>query len=140
MALLGILLVGMTGALAELLLLGHDEDAIQLVPVVLTASGLVVVVVNALRAGPTSVRALQALMLLFAAAGLAGVYFHYRANVEFQLELEPQLSGPALLWKVLRAKAPPALSPGLMVQMALVGLAFTWRHPALHARDEGGSR
>ena len=62
------------------------------------------------------------------AAGLAGLYFHYRANVEFQLESDPTLAGRALLMKVLEAKAPPALAPGVMIQLGLVGLAYTLRY------------
>ena len=58
-------------------------------------------------------------MLLFLAAGAAGVYYHYRANVEFQRETDPSLAGRALLWKVLQAKVPPALAPGVLVQLGL---------------------
>ena len=67
-------------------------------------------------------------MVLFVAAGLAGVYYHFAANVEFQRETDPALRGSALLWKALHAKVPPALAPGVMVQFGLVGLAYTYRH------------
>ena len=76
----------------------------------------------------TSALVLRALMLLFLAAGATGIYLHYAANVEFQRETDPNLSGRALLWSVLQAKVPPALAPGVMVQLALVGLAYTYRH------------
>jgi hypothetical protein len=66
-------------------------------------------------------------MLVFLAAGAAGLYYHYRANVEFQLESDPSLTGRALLWKVMRAKVPPALAPGVMVQLGLIGLVYTYR-------------
>jgi hypothetical protein len=58
---------------------------------------------------------------------LAGVYLHYLGNREFQLELDPSLSGLSLLGKVLHAKAPPALAPGHMSLMGLLGLAATYR-------------
>ena len=67
-------------------------------------------------------------MLGFVVAGLAGVYYHYRANLEFQLETDPSLAGSALLWRVLAAKAPPALAPGVMIQFGLLGLAYTYRN------------
>ena len=137
--LLGIFLLGSVGTIIELLLLAHDEDATQLIPLVLLGVGLVVAAWNAASAGRASVRALQIVMLLFIAAGVAGIYYHYAANVEFQLELEPSLGGTALLWKVLQAKAPPALSPGLMVQLALIGLAYSYTHPAL-SRGARGER
>lgn len=135
MAMLGLFLLGVAGTLAELLLLAHDEDAIQLIPVVLAGVGLLIAMWNAIAPGAASIRTMQVLAVLFIAAGLAGVFYHYDANVEFQRELEPTLQGSALLWKVLQAKAPPALSPGLMVQLGLLALAFTFRHPAVSKGD-----
>ena len=74
-----------------------------------------------------SVRVLRGVMLVFLVAGVAGVYYHYRANVEFQRESDPSLAGRELLWSVLRAKVPPALAPGVMVQLGLLGLVYTYR-------------
>ena len=126
--LLAILLLGMSGTAVELLLLKHDEDRIQLIPLVLLAAGLVAVIAHAVRPSATTAGAIQVTMAAFVAAGLAGLYFHYRANVEFQLEGDPTLAGRALLMKALEAKAPPALAPGVMVQLGLLGLAYTLRH------------
>lgn len=123
-----ILLLGMTGTFAELLLLKHDEDTWQLVPLVLLGAGVVVVGWRMITGSTTSALVLRALMLLFLGAGATGIYLHYAANVEFQRETDPNLSGRALLWSVLQAKVPPALAPGVMVQLALVGLAYTYRH------------
>jgi hypothetical protein len=125
--LLVILTIGMAGTVVELLLLKHDEDAIQLVPLVLLGVGLASVLWHAVRPGTTSARVVRMVMTAFVAAGLAGVYYHYRANVEFQLETDPSLAGAALLWKVLAAKAPPALAPGVMIQFGLLGLTYTYR-------------
>jgi hypothetical protein len=125
--LLVILTIGMAGTVVELLLLKHDEDAIQLVPLVLLGAGLASMAWHAVRPGTASARVVRVVMTAFVAAGLAGVYFHYRANVEFQLETDPSLAGAALLWKVLAAKAPPALAPGVMIQFGLLGLAYTYR-------------
>jgi hypothetical protein len=36
-----------------------------------------------------------------------------------------------LFVKVVTAKAPPALAPGVMVQLGLLGLVYTYKHPAL---------
>ena len=125
--LLVILTIGMAGTVVELLLLKHDEDAIQLVPLVLLGVGLASVLWHAVSPGTTSARVVRMVMTAFVAAGLAGVYYHYRANVEFQLETDPSLAGAALLWKVLAAKAPPALAPGVMIQFGLLGLTYTYR-------------
>jgi hypothetical protein len=125
--LLVILTIGMAGTAVELLLLQHDEDMTQLVPLVLLGAGLGSVLWHAARPGTASARTVRTVMIAFLGAGLAGIYFHYRANVEFQLETDPSLAGAALLWRVLAAKAPPALAPGIMIQFGLLGLAYTHR-------------
>lgn len=134
--LLAILFLGMSGSAAELLLLGHHEDAQQLIPLVLIGATLAVLAWHACSGRRASVRALQLMMLLFIAAGFAGIVLHFRSNMEFQLETDPSLQGQKLLFKVLQAKAPPALAPGVMVQLGLLGLAFAYRHPALGPSDE----
>jgi hypothetical protein len=123
-----ILIVGMSGTFAELLLLRHVEDGWQLVPVVLLGCGIAGVVWHAATRSAASAAALRLLMALFVAAGLAGVYFHFAANVEFRKETDPSLAGAALVWQALRATVPPALAPGVMLQLGLVGLAYTYRH------------
>lgn len=129
--LLGILLLGMAGTTTELLLLKHDEDATQLIPLVLIGLGYAAVAWNALKRTRLSITVLQVVMILFVASGLLGMYFHYQANVEFQLETRPELAGSKLLWTVLQAKTPPALAPGIMAQLGLIGLAYAYRHPAI---------
>jgi hypothetical protein len=127
----GILLLGMAGSLTELLLLEHDEDFNQWIPIVLLASGLLWLVNTHLRPTLGSVRLWQVLMALFIVAGVTGSALHFRANLEFQREVDPSLKGTALFWKAARAKSPPALAPGVMVQMGLIGLAYCYRHPSL---------
>lgn len=122
-----ILLLGMTGTLVELLLLAHDEDRIQLIPLVALGAGVIAVGWHAVSASPLSRHVLRGVMLVFLAAGAAGVYYHYRANVEFQRETDPSLAGRALVSAVLRAKVPPALAPGILVQLGLIGLVYAYR-------------
>lgn len=129
--LLGILLLGMVGTTTELLLLKHDEDATQLIPLILLGSGFAAVAWHALTRRRLSLVALQILMVLFIASGALGIVFHYQANVEFQLEVDQQLAGSKLLWAVLQAKTPPALAPAVMAQLGLIGLAYTYRYPAV---------
>jgi hypothetical protein len=45
--------------------------------------------------------------------------------------MDAALSGLALYQKAILAKSPPALAPGAMIQLGLIGLAYTFRHPAL---------
>jgi hypothetical protein len=132
--LLLILALGLMGTAADLLLIGHYEDGWQMPPLVLIAIALVIVVWLAIRgaqAGWIGVLALRVTMTMFILAGAAGVLLHYNGNREFQLEMDPSLSGTQLLLKVMTAKAPPALAPGVMVQLGLLGLVYTYRHPAL---------
>ena len=127
--LLAILLIGMGGTTIELLLLKHVEEATQLIPLVLLGIALVAVLWHAARPSTASLMTVRLMMTLFVAAGFIGIYLHYQANVEFQLEMDKSLSGMPLLWKVLAAKAPPALAPGSMSQLGLVGLAYSYRYP-----------
>jgi hypothetical protein len=63
-------------------------------------------------------------------AGLVGIFLHVRSNVEFELELRPSIEGRALVVETLRG-AIPALAPGAMAQLGLLGLLVCFRHPAL---------
>jgi hypothetical protein len=47
--------------------------------------------------------------------------------MEFQLEMDPSLQGVNLYRKAILAKTPPALAPGAMIQLGLIGLAYTFR-------------
>jgi uncharacterized membrane protein len=128
--LLGIFLVGAGGISVELWLLGHYEEVDQFIPLGLAAAGTLMLIAAALRPTPVTVRVVQALMLLFVVSGFVGIWFHYQATTEFQLEMDPSLRGWALFRKAIVAKAPPALAPGAMIQLGLIGLAYTFKHPA----------
>jgi hypothetical protein len=131
--LLTIFILGSVGSGAELLLLNHFESLLQWIPLLLILSSFVVLGWHAVRGTPASTRATQGAMIAFIAAGLAGLYFHYQGSAEFKLESNPSLAGWQLFWEAIRGKAPPALAPGVMIQLGLVGLAYTYRHPALLA-------
>ena len=132
--LLALLVVGLIVTGTDLLLLDHHEDAWQLIPLILIGLTLGVVIWHLAARDATSLRALQAAMVLFLFAAATGIVLHYRGNMEFQLEMDPALSGMALYRKAIVAKTPPALAPGAMIQLGLIGLAYTFRHPALEAR------
>lgn len=129
--LLGILAIGMTGTAADLLLIEHYEETWQAPPLVLIVIALVLVAALWLKAGRLGVTVLRVVMLLFIVSGALGVVMHYDGSSEFQREIDPSLSGWPLFVKVVTAKAPPALAPGVMVQFGLLGLLYTYRHPAL---------
>jgi hypothetical protein len=133
--LLGILMFGLAGTAADLLLIGHDEDAWQLLPLVMTGIAAIVAVGLAVTSSTSPrasawIRTLQTVMVLLILTGLLGMILHYRANMEFKLEMDPTLSGFALFSSVVRATAPPALAPATLVLLGLVGLACAFRRRA----------
>jgi len=123
---LGVLVLGLLGTVVELVLLSHYEQAVQLVPVVLIVLALIVLAWHVMGHSAASLRILMGLMVLFVLAGFAGFVAHFHGSAEFQLDLEPSLSTWELLEKVMRAKAPPLLAPGMMMQLGLLGLAYVF--------------
>ena len=129
--LLIVLFIGMAGTLTDVLLLAHYEDPAQLIPLVLLAGALAAIALHAVRPTATSVRVLQAIMALVVVAAFVGMALHYNGAVEFQLEIDPSQSWWTLARKVARAQSPPVLAPGAMLQLGLVGLVYTYRHPVI---------
>lgn len=132
-ALFAILVFGLSATGIDLVLIQHYEDTLQIVPLVLVAVALVVALWHGMARNATSVRALQGTMALFLLAGAVGAGLHYRGGAQFQLEIDPSQTRWQVFKKVMRAKAPPVLASGLMVQLGLVGLVYAYRHPALGA-------
>jgi hypothetical protein len=120
------LLVGVAGTLLELVLLEHYEDAWQVAPLTLLAGSLVVLVWHGARPSTVNVFALQLFMALIVVSGVLGVWFHYQGGAEFQREIDASQSTWAVFKKVIRAKAPPMLAPGLMTQVGLVGFVYLY--------------
>ena len=129
--LLGLLTLGTIGMTVELWLVGHFADSNQLIPLVIAGMGLASIGAVVVRPRALTLRVLQFTMLCYAGTGLIGISLHYQANVAIQREADPSLTGRALFWKVVQSPAPPALSPGILVQLALLGLLSTYRHPEL---------
>jgi hypothetical protein len=123
---LGVLLLGMAGLLAELALIAHYEDATQVIPLALLGAGLVFLLLDLFFSRTWTQLAVQLAMVLIVAAGVLGVYFHFNGSREFQLEMDPQMRGTTLVWHVLRAKSPPTLAPGSMVQLGILGLGYAY--------------
>jgi NO-binding membrane sensor protein with MHYT domain len=124
--LLWVLVLGLAGTASELLLLEHYEEPWQFVPLVLVALAFLALAWYTRGPDTRSRRTLQALMVLFLLAGFAGLALHFRGAAEFQLETNPDIGKWELVKKVMRAKAPPVLAPGVMLQLGLIGLALTF--------------
>jgi len=125
-----LLLFGLAGTAIELVLLGHYEDRWQWTPLALLSLGLAAGIFVAFHPTRAPVSALRALMALYLPAAAIGLYLHLRSNVEFELEMRPTMAGLELVRESLTG-AIPALAPGTMAQLGLLGLLVCFRHPAL---------
>ncbi|MCH7564672.1 MAG: hypothetical protein IH968_12705 [Gemmatimonadetes bacterium] len=130
-----LLLFGMTGMAAELLLLGHFEDAWQWTPIALLGVGLPLGGAVRFRPSRITVVGLRTLMLGYLIAGGIGLYLHLKSNIEFELELHPSMVGWELITETLSG-AMPALAPGAMAQLGLLGLLVCFRHPGLSREQQ----
>ena len=119
-----VLVLGLVGTGAELMLLEHYEEPWQVAPIVLIALAIAALARHRSRRDAWSLRTFQVLMVLFLAAGLLGVALHFDGAAEFQREIDPAIDAWNLVKKVMRAKAPPVLAPGVMLQLGLIGLVY----------------
>jgi hypothetical protein len=136
--LLIVLLIGVVGTIVELLLLKHVDGVWQLAPVVLLGLSIVMLSWYGIAKSPASVRAIRMVMVLFVASGGVGAIQHFRGNVEYERESNPSLSGMELYTGAMMGST-PALAPGAMIQLGLIGLLFTYRHPKL-ARESDNEK
>jgi hypothetical protein len=133
-----VFLLGVAGTTLELLLLEHTEDVKQWIPLALFAMGLLLFLPLLVRPTAGWLRAFALCMVAFIVSGVLGTWFHYAGNVEFELERTPELGGLAL-FEAAMGGATPALAPGTMIQLGLIGLLYTFRHPARRGADASDS-
>jgi hypothetical protein len=125
------LLLGWVGLSVELLLLNHTEDFWQLSPLLLMIAATMTLGWYALGGRKAALRVFQVVMVLFMAGGITGVMLHLQGKMEFKRETDPSLAGWALFQESLKGAVPPVLAPAALIQFGILGLAFTFRHPAL---------
>ena len=109
-AMLGLVVLGTIGLGVELIVLEHYADSNQLIPLVVSGLGLLAAIWTALAPGLAAVRVWQFAMLLFVGTGITGVTMHFDV--------------------VSETVDPPLLAPGLFIHLGLLGLLYTYRHPA----------
>jgi hypothetical protein len=131
-----IFVVAVLGVGVELLLIGHAADGWQLIPVVLLGLAVVVLVWLLARQDKSAVRAFRLVSALCVLSGFLGIALHCKAKMEYKREGDPSLSGFTLFWSSLDSAMPPAMAPGSMIQLGLVGIAFAHGHPALTRKEE----
>jgi len=120
------------GTVIELLFSNHMESAVQYIPFVLCAIGLIALIPAVLKPGRATLLTLRLIMLLNMAGGLFGIFEHIKSNVEFSLEIQPSATFSDVFWKSLSG-ATPLLAPGILTLGAVLALAATYYHPNLTA-------
>jgi hypothetical protein len=127
-------LAGCAGTGAELLLLGHTEGWQQLVPIALLALAVGALLWHPLSGQGIALKTLKAVMWLCIISGAAGVALHFQGNVEFELEMYPEMRGVELLSETMTG-ATPVLAPGTMVLLGIVGLAYAFASTQVTLRN-----
>ena len=133
--LLLIFILGVLASGSELVLLDHMEDIWQWIPLMLLACSLLGLGALAAFRRPASIYVFRCIMGLFVIGGMLGLYLHYQGNAEFELEMYPDMGGFELVRESLTG-ATPALPPGTMIMLGLMGLTYTFRHPVLNNNQD----
>jgi tellurite resistance protein TehA-like permease len=128
---LALVLLGLGGVAAELILLEHYEAGWQRAPLIAVVLALASLGLHGLRPSRRTVLGIRVAMSGLTLVGLWGVVQHFGGNRMFELEMDSALRGWELFWESLKG-ATPTLAPGMMAQLGLLGLVFTARHPRLN--------
>jgi len=126
--LLAVFLFGAIGVLVELALLGHNEEFWQWIPIVLLAISIPVAIALLVNPHRIVIHMFTGIAMLFVGASGLGLIQHFRGNIEFELEMYPSMRGWELIWETLTG-ATPALAPGTMALLGLIGIIYSFRHP-----------
>ena len=100
----------------------------QMIAVVLAGSGLVIVAWHAIARDTLSIVVFRFLMYLFLVFGIDGLMVHYNFAADAALKSHPALVGLPLLYATLSGDI-PLLAPGMMTEVGLLGLLYTFHHP-----------
>ncbi len=111
------------GTLLELYLLDHYEDTLQLIPMLCIGAAIFVVGLLFLKRTRFVIGLFKGVLVLTALSGVYGAFLHLRANYEFELEMRPTAEGWDLFVESLSG-ALPALAPGSMIVLALIGYSY----------------
>jgi hypothetical protein len=112
----------------ELLLIEHYEEPFMLIPFVLSGLALLAMSMVLIWPNKNVLRFFQVVMVLLIIGSLLGVFFHLSGNLEVVEEVHSDLRGLPMIWEVLSSAA-PALAPGLLAQVGLMGLLYSYKHP-----------
>ena len=123
---LAVVVVGIAGIGAELVLLEHWESPLQWTPFIGMGAATLAITAAGMRPTRRRVLALRAMMLALIVMGAVGMWLHWRSNLLLELEMNPAAAGWPLVRRVLFGGT-PLLAPGAVMHLGLIGLAATWR-------------
>lgn len=107
----------------ELFLLWHFEDPWQLMPIICIGAILTSFIWYRFRSQATSLLLYKLSLGLSVLVGLVGVFLHFKANYEFEVEINPRAETSQLILKSFTG-AMPVLSPGSMIIYSIIGYAY----------------
>jgi hypothetical protein len=132
---LAIVVASLIGIETELILLDHIKPVLQLVPVISIVLGVGSISWYAITRNARMMRIFQGTMFLCVFSGFLGIVLHLAFDIATVQKKDKTLQGYELLRAAVNSTAPP-LAPGAMIQIGLLGLAYTFRHPVLNADGE----
>jgi len=118
----------------ELLLLGHTETWLQLVPFAASFFGLVAAGWVLVEPSAARLSGARWLSLVIIGTAVIGTWQHFQENLELELEIRPGTTWTDVVWEALHGSA-PTLATGILVLGALLVLGATYEHPALRQRS-----
>ncbi len=123
---LALCLLGVVTTPVELVLMHHYNDKDQIMPFVFLGLAAVGIAAAWFRPSARVLRGVRVLMVLVVLGSGIGVMEHLKANYR---DATRGGAAPNLIELVLIGYA-PLLAPGILAQVGLLGLAFTYKHPA----------
>lgn len=114
---------------AELILLEHTGDWVQLIPFVASFLGLVAAGWVLVDPSHARIRGARWLSAAIALSGVVGSIKHVLHNLELELEIRPGWTWVESLPDALQGAA-PSLATGILILGALLILGATYDHPA----------
>lgn len=113
------------GTIAELILVGHAETLVQIIPFVLCGLGLLALAAVWVRPSRGTVLLLRITMAAVALGSLVGMVEHVEGNLEFGRETQPNAGTTQLLVAALTG-GNPLLAPGVLAVTAALAVAATY--------------
>ncbi len=129
---LALCVLGVVTTPIELVLMHHYNSKDQIMPFVFLGLAAIGILAAWFRPNARVLRGVRVLMVLVVFGSGIGILEHLKANYRDALRGG---TSPNLIEMVLTGFA-PLLAPGILAQVGLLGLAFTYKHPAFEVPEE----